>query len=549
MLLFRDPPFARTVKVKVVRLEIANGDDLRSAYVVNNARTVFTDSFDFEIENLHQILFESLKIMFFKPSTILTGKHDVGGTFISLKALLEHLDSSKENNTTLDLQVFKGQELSTAEHFEKRYTVIGSLCIEVSHSRSTCADPLVSKTRPSFFGKLDWVFEQFNNKYMAKILCLSFQIQRGTLLCRIKALMGFLAIQLFSRKIFINCNGNHCDKCADPYCLKHYTTAISKKNAKRLQKALYYSSAAYATSSFPNFGPKKLRSVSGVSDSAIRFVLERVLISESDIVEIYCGSLTSIGFIMFFDTFGRLVISFRGTCCKDDIFKILDAGYVSFLHGFAHQGFLALATNFLNEKIGLVLLEMKRRKCSSILFTGHSMGGAVGIMCYLMLKNMSRSRDWRLSFNISVKDIKMAVIAFSVPPILSKNLTKQHHPEIEVINYENDVVARLSYGSILDFKYLCVSVSLAKELFSGPGKFLERVERIREHIRGSDMYEKLYCPGKIIHIRSDVAKPEPAFRCREVAAEYFDEIRVDMRNIIDHLMYNVGNAIEYFIGQ
>ncbi|ELA41093.1 uncharacterized protein VICG_01886 [Vittaforma corneae ATCC 50505] len=547
-MLFKELSFKRSIRVKLISLKVANEDNLLSAYVMSNVRTVFIDCFEFEIEHLHQVLFESLKIMFFKPSATLIGDYDVGGVFINLKLLLEYFDSSNRSAVTFDLQVFKGPELSTAEYFEKKYTTIGNLCVEISHSKPSIASSMMSK-KPSFFGKLDWIFEQFNNKYMAKILCLSFQIQQGTLLCRIKAILGFLAIQLFSKKIFPNCGGNHKDECADPYCFKNYNLLIGKKNARRLLKALYYSSAAYATSAFPNFGPKKLRNMNGIADSAVRFVLERALISESDIVEIHRGSLSSVGFVIFFDPLDRLVISFRGSCCRDDVFKILDAGYVPFLHGFAHEGFLALAINFLNEKISLILAEMKKRRCTSILFTGHSMGGAIGIMCYLILKNMPKFRSKQLDFNGSIKHLKMTVIVFSVPPILSKNLVKQHYPEIEVINYESDVVARLSYGSVLDFKYLCVSVSFAKELFSGFNKFLGRVEMIREHIRKSQMHEKLYCPGKIMHIRAGTIESKPVFKCREVSPEYFDEIRVDMRSIIDHLMYKVGNAIKYFINE
>lgn len=530
---------SRSVEIKITNINLGRYNNTKLEYDFNNIRTPFTDSFKVTEITLHQIFFETIKIIFVLNGGLLINKKDIGGTAINIKSLIEYFDISKNNSFNFDLPIYKMNNLNTVDYFGKDFNAIGSVHIEVVEIKGSQSFTEKISKNISLFGKYTWIFKRFISDRMAKILDISFQIQQGTFMCRLKAIAGLISIQFLSKKIYQNCIGNHNDFCTDEYCFNRYDSNLSSKRAKRLLKALYYSSAAYATSLFPVFGPKKIRDVKN-NNGQIKYILDRVLIEKEDIIEIYNGTLTSIAYVMFFDPKDRLVISFRGSCSGDDIYKILDATYTPFLNGFTHSGFLRLAENFLDEKLDLIILMLKKRKCKSLLFTGHSMGGAIGIMCHLILKNGLKGK------NKILKNIKIKTIVFSVPPLVSKNLIKNHNEDIEIIHYENDVVARLSYGSILEFKYLCVSINFLKEALFGFSNLVEKINKIREHLKETNKYEKLYCPGKILHIRSEMVGNKREFRVKNVPSEYFNEIKLNFKVILDHLMYKLGDAIEYF---
>ena len=60
-------PLKKVVKVTVLSLEMYNPKskdnfEFQTAFIINNTPKVFINSFEFQIENLHQIFFDSVKL-------------------------------------------------------------------------------------------------------------------------------------------------------------------------------------------------------------------------------------------------------------------------------------------------------------------------------------------------------------------------------------------------------------------------------------------------------------------------------------------------------
>lgn len=542
----------RTVKITILNINLPCKYDPIMEYQFCNERKSFGDSFEFDVSEHYHVFFNDLKIIFFDSSNIFSINKEIGGVSINLKSLQDLFTSTEDKSILLDMQIVKPGDLYSLDYYQKDPKSIG-----VAHMRISCKN--VQKTEgytinTSFkwlnfgFIKFDWIFEKFLTDYVARIMKLSFYIQQGTFSCRVKAILGLVVINLFQRVIYKRCSGEHDGSCDDEHCFKTYKYEVGKKRAKKLLKILNYSASAYATSPSPVLGETApLRKITGVVDPVKKYILERCWINESDIVKTYNGSINSIGFISFFDGNGTFVVSFRGSCCKEDIFKILDADYADFLNGFAHEGFLNLSMRFITIEMKDILKRMKSKNCKKILFTGHSMGAAIAVCTYLLLINLPKLENEFDFDKKAVGKLKMNVIGFSCPPIVSKSISKNEYKDIEIYNYGNDVVPSISFGSIIDLKYLAMSVAFKKEIVTNMTDFFGKVSEIREYLRKSNKYEKLYCPGTIYHIRVIKRGSNPIYGFKRVEPEFFSEIRLSLNIIIDHLLRTPAHIFESII--
>lgn len=533
------------LKFKILRLEPAIAVS-KMTFLFNNKETVFHEDFQVLIDDLHQVFFESIDIHFYSGSkaSIWNSKNHTGAK-ISIKKLFDRFNAQLHDTVEFDTVIVKKKDLAYADYYERKTETIGKLLLSVSKTDIKMPSDYIPAPRFFFPIGHSWIFDKVLGRYIAKLMYLAFQIQQGTTFCKIKAVFGFLILQVFATKVFGICNGMHSEQCQNSECFGTYKEVLGKARAKRYMKALQYAAAAYVTAPIPIFAPKKLRSVNIKTDAKTKFVLERAIINEKDIVKISGGTSYIPAFVAFFDRRDQLVITFRGCCCKEDIFKILDTSYVPFMKGFTHSGILNQTMQFLNIELAGILKEMKKRRCKKILLVGHSLGAALAILTRFCLRNIKMLKDEvnNISYD-QIEKLEIHTIVFSAPPIVSKNLAESYGLDIEVVNLEGDIITELSFGSILDFKYLCVSIGVLKAIFTNKADSIKKINEIREHLKKSNIHEKLYCPGKIIYLR---AAKSSIFRYKEVPASYFNELKIGVSGIINHLMFKVAEALRYFL--
>ncbi|ELA47454.1 hypothetical protein VCUG_01105 [Vavraia culicis subsp. floridensis] len=215
----------------------------------------------------------------------------------------------------------------------------------------------------------------------------------------------------------------------------------------------------------------------------------------------------------------KLMVSFRGTESADDILADVSCDYVEFLDGYAHRGILELAKKFLEKHEAVLDHYMKTLKLKKIVFVGHSLGGAIACLVSILLTTKSYAHP-------------TSVISFSSPPFLSYNLAKRFD-SIRIFVLGSDVFPRLSYGSVLDFKYLTAAIGTADNLIKENDAQQLRlfIKKIKKHLRKSELHPKLFLPGNIYHMQAD----KHYLYVSKVKRSSFDSIVVDADFFKDHM--------------
>jgi len=518
----------RKIAVKINQISLENGksyDEIEVVYNFQREIQKVSQEFTFVIESLHSLLFSSIEILIKNKGKIFAGS----------KIGIKTLESRTYQNV-----LFAPKDLFSADFYNKKSQELGKITFSVVIS--SLEQPFYEPKQNIANNFIRTVFDRFLNDFAARIFNLTFAIQDGSLRCKIKAITGFMTTQVYSKLLFHPCSGEHLENvCNDPNCFEKYAK-IESKQAKIGLKGLHYAVIAYSHVPFPLFGPKKLRQVE-CDDPVRKHILEHALISEGDIVKVHQGGMQSVTFISFFDK-NSLVITFRGTYSVNELFNVLDARYVPFWDGFAHSGFLRLASDFLNKELGSILKTMHKRQCRSLVLAGHSLGGAIATMVYLCLKTDPKHKK-------SCKKIKVQVLSYSSPPTVSKNIASKSLPDILGFNYEDDVIPQLSFGSILDFKFLCISIQakwlLHSLMFRKKKEFLAETNDIRKYLKEANIHEKLYAPGKIYHIRGVKLQNTTVYKFKLSDLSYFGEIKYNINSLFCHFLFKIADALSFSI--
>lgn len=528
------PTNQKVIKLCVTNISLQGKKHASVAYVYRGVETSFEKSFTVSIENLHDYLFGNITIL------VKDGQRTLSGTKLPIKGL--------KSMKYVKIPLVTPQNINSADFLNKPYSVVGFASFSLSIEDTPQKFKESKQKLPNVL--LNTVFNRFMSDFVARIFNLAFVIQGGTLRCKIRAILGFMVTQLLGSQIFHSCDGSHEEaECQDEDCFKKYGS-ISAKNAKQGLKALHYSAIAYSHAAFPIFAPKRLREVLN-NDPVKAYILEHAIINETDILKSYAGTLSSSAFTAFFDH-SRLIVAFRGTCTPNELLNALDARYVPFLDGFAHSGLLRLARRFLEDEWLLIRRAMKKRKCKSVLFTGHSLGGAVATMVYLILKGRGDSMNGTKLAEFIRSDIRRVqarVLVFSAPPCVSRSIASKSYPDILAFNYERDTIPQLSFGSILDLKYLCLSISIKKALLcmflQQRSQIIAEINQVREFLRSSNTHEKLFSPGTLYHIRTGLVKGKVVCRYRIVRPEFYGEIKHYINSLFNHIMIRVAHAFNH----
>lgn len=364
-------------------------------------------------------------------------------------------------------------------------------------------------------------------------------LTEGTNNCHLDFMKGlYLLEKIFTDKVFLD-NSRYK---RDDY------RRIDPLVAHKWHTLFYYAVAPYGKLFTIGIKPPYKVHTKGIS-SERRRVLEFLGIKNEDLFSIVLESSPA---YLIFKKENILYVSIRGTETFKDVVYDVYTKFASYENGFIHEGINELAHNFFNQHKEKIPYLMKEKNCKEVIFLGHSLGGSLAIMLGLLFR----------------KILPLKVFAFSPPPFMSSSITKNTNCDfITSIVNGDDLFPRFSIGTILELKYICISLAGNEKLIkrNNLDELIAYYKEIKAHVRRKRKEKKLRIPGKIFHIKkfplnekylkgTEILKRtyfkdfDAEILVKEVEWKFFNELVITGGWYPDHVLVNflknLGKAYE-----
>ncbi|CAG8762123.1 7856_t:CDS:10 [Cetraspora pellucida] len=197
-----------------------------------------------------------------------------------------------------------------------------------------------------------------------------------------------------------------------------------------------------------------------------------------------------------------IIVSIRGTMNVADVITDALAHYERWNDGLFHRGVLRSAQYLVDRSLNDIRAAVIKFNANSIHITGHSLGASISSIVTLLLREKCK--------DLLLRGIDIRAWNFATAPCCSHDLACKTESVNYIYNFvnENDVIPRLSYGNLMDFKELVKFA--ANELKNGEYKKLKSTERLSKFFSSIDSYratlksnpssQKLYIPGTIHYL-------------------------------------------------
>ncbi|KAI9187816.1 hypothetical protein H9P43_002207 [Blastocladiella emersonii ATCC 22665] len=155
-----------------------------------------------------------------------------------------------------------------------------------------------------------------------------------------------------------------------------------------------------------------------------------------------------------------IVLCVRGTMNIEDTLTDLMAHMEPFLSGATHAGFRRCAEYVFTRALPELRAALATHRPRRLLVTGHSLGGATAQLVAMLLRTQAGA-DLRFLACGSDPDpaaFKIECLTYAAPPTVTPDLAAQFPDFCNVVN-DTDIVPRLSYGSVMDFKHMLVTAA------------------------------------------------------------------------------------------
>lgn len=247
-------------------------------------------------------------------------------------------------------------------------------------------------------------------------------------------------------------------------------------------------------------------------------ILEILKINDEMLLSVCLDKNDHPHFIIFYDELmKRLVVSFKGTSTFKEMLYDADCYYTSFYEGFTHRRFKILGEKFLKEKTNVIKKYLAEYNTKELLLVGYSMGAGVASIVSIIIQREKIFQDY-----------KITTFVYAAPPIVSYNLTKVENAF--TVNYKNDFIPRLCYGSASELLYRDKSPSGSNKDQSMP------------------IFPKLYHIGKIYHLKRVSDSLESRLIYKEVDLDYFEKLLILRHSLKHHKIKHLQSVFEECLG-
>jgi len=123
----------------------------------------------------------------------------------------------------------------------------------------------------------------------------------------------------------------------------------------------------------------------------------------------------------------------------------------------------------------------------------------------LLVDQLKKERHWPIT--AVKKKLNIHCYAYAAAPVATRTLCEEYADFIDVFIYGDDIVPRMSYGSLIDFQIMMVyaaEIGSTYQIFKGgiDETVFQKIHQCRIAMRSQQppMNLKLYIPGRIHHI-------------------------------------------------
>ncbi|PIA13874.1 alpha/beta-hydrolase [Coemansia reversa NRRL 1564] len=252
-------------------------------------------------------------------------------------------------------------------------------------------------------------------------------------------------------------------------------------------------------------------------DSDVTSVLQYLGITQEDLLgyefrssQLFCPSY----FVAYDRQHDAVVLVVRGTMSAEDTVVDLSCEYSKWNGGLVHSGMKASAHWLFLEVMPQIFAYASSQRTKSICIVGHSLGASTAAILTIMLHEY-RSHLSNLGIDMAKFDIRG--YCYGPAPCISDDIADRYRDIIQTYVNRDDLVPRLCYGSVSDFRRMSISAAdeadnLAQRLYAPFESSAQQQQRwnekfarlmdIRKDILATQENLHLALPGTIYHIVS-----------------------------------------------
>ena len=261
---------------------------------------------------------------------------------------------------------------------------------------------------------------------------------------------------------------------------------------------------------------------------------EHMLSWEFGLAELYRPNF----FVCWDERTNAIIVSIRGTLNMQECLVDAVCDYVPFQGGLVHRGFLRCAL-WLEENMLPKLKDwIQEYKAKALYLVGHSMGAGAASLFRMILSDHVLSTD--PSFDIKT-------VCFATTATASLNLCRQYESCITTYINAQDLVPRVSFGSVKDFHELILTAADQLSNSSTTDEKLLKISERHQELLDSDVHLKLYAPGSIYYLyktsRVGRHQGEPHYICEKSDALQFSDCRFGENAIFHHFLDKYDNSL------
>ncbi|RCH98383.1 hypothetical protein CU097_011616 [Rhizopus azygosporus] len=247
-----------------------------------------------------------------------------------------------------------------------------------------------------------------------------------------------------------------------------------------------------------------------------------------------------------------IVLSIRGTMSIMDTLTDLVCEYEPWKGGYVHNGMKQSAVWFYQYVVPLLRTFIHENNATGLVIVGHSLGAATAAILTDMLMEC-------LDTFSNGKDFNIKCFGYAPACGLSLDLAEKHKDVVQSFVFAEDIVSKLSYGSMMDVKELVIaSAEAAKntvgiaDIILGNNKLegerwkciSDRVSEVRKRLMNQQDNPRLYVAGQIYQFWND---PTPSNQGRitiekTTAMNVSEEVVIKKSILTDHLPTNFDLA-------